>query len=921
MGVRVGTRHLRTERRAKANRLRAVLPEPVGMDGPGPRQYGPPMARTAVEAGHGRLSLLERDRQLETLMSLHDAAAAGSGSMVFLRGEAGAGKTALISAFVGMAVEAIAGTRILVGSCDGVSTPRPLAPVHDFAAAIGPEIVDLLDHEGPVRQRLFDSLLMDLGRRSPTVLVIEDLHWSDNATLDLLRYLGRRANGSGTLLIGTYRDDEVGPFDPLRVVIGDLATLSWTHHVDVPPLSRDGVGRLVAGRSVDVDRLHELTGGNPFYLSEALEGPGDGEVPGTVRDAVRARVARLTPRGLSALETAVIIGSRVEPWLLSAVAGEDILGIDECLAVGLLVRQDDTIVFRHELTRLSVLDDIPMIRAIGLHRRALHFLEESAHTDSARLAYHAEGAADAAAVLRHAPTAARQAVALLAHSEAIAQSRRALRFGKELPDGDRATLLEQMSYEMFLTNQLEAAYATRVEAIALREAAGDTLRAGDDRRYLARVAWFLGHGAEAWELARSAVAALEPLGPTRELAMAWGSVGHLHMIEQQRDPAVEWNERALELGRDLDDPEVIAYALNNLGTAELQSGSETGRPLLMESLEIAKRHNMQEHIDRALFNLGEADLLRHRYGAAEDNLIACLEFTASCDLERCQLLADASRALLRLETGRWAEAERMARSLLEHPRLSPHGRASALCVLARLAVRRGDAGHDRLLEEAGEIAERTAGFGHVAHVALSAAEAAWLRDDPAGVERATGEALALVRSRNDQWTLGDLLAWRRRAGLQDDVDHAIAEPFALELAGRLNEAADAWEARSNPYRAAMARAGSSDPDALRTAHRTFVESGATAAAEIVARRLRQLGAAVPRGPRARTRAHPASLTEREAEIADLLATGLTNREIAERLVLSEKTVGHHVSAVLGKLGIRRRAEVASALEQHRPLAR
>jgi DNA-binding CsgD family transcriptional regulator/tetratricopeptide (TPR) repeat protein len=861
----------------------------------------------------GGSELLERQEQLALLERLLADSRARSGSLVFLSGEAGAGKTALVSRFV----SSVGDARVLLGACDGVSTPRPLGPVHDMVPALGPELAALLADEEPARRRLFDALLERL-RAEPTVLVFEDLHWSDEATLDLLRFLGRRVGQLPALIVATYRDDQGAQFDPLHVVLGDLATLAWTRHMTVPSLSAAAVARLAAHRLVDAEDLYRLTGGNPFFIGEVLAGEGD-VVPTTVRDAVRARVARLSSRGRNALEAAAILGFRVESWLLAAVAGEDVLGIDECLENGLLTREPAGIAFRHELTRLTVQDDLPLIRGVGLHRRALRYLEEAGSQDPARLAYHAEGAADGRAVVRHAPAAGARAKALAAHAVAIAQYRRALAFPQYLGEEERAEILEQMAYEQFLTNRLDEAYDARTEAIRMRDAAGDRLRGGDDRRYLSRVTWFLGRVPEAWEHARAAVEMLEPLGPSHELAMAWGNVGHLHMIAENLEQALDWGNRTLELGRQLDDPEVVAYALNNIGSAQLQANIEDGRAKLLESLAIAKRHEMQEHIDRALFNLGETALAHHQYDLAEGYLLECLEFTLSCDLERCQLLADASRSLARLEMGRWSEAEEMALTILRHPRVSPHGRVPALCVIARLAFRRGLAGGEAAVAEALALSQRIGEIGRLGPVAATLAEAAWLAGDHETAAERAGEVLLLALEHGDEWLIGELAAWQHRAGLLEAAPERTAEPFALEIAGKPLDAAAAWDALGNPYQAALSRAASADPDTLAQAYSSLMELGAMVPAEIVARRMRALGAAVPRGRRPATRSHPAGLTEREAEIAALLAEGLTNREIGERLVISERTVGHHVSAVLAKLGIRRRAEVGSVLEAHRAI--
>jgi DNA-binding CsgD family transcriptional regulator/tetratricopeptide (TPR) repeat protein len=868
--------------------------------------------------GLQRTELLERDLQLEVLNELLAGAREGSGSVAFVSGEPGAGKSSLVQRFVA----SVGDMRVLTGVCDGVSTPRPLGPIYDMAAKLSPGARTALADPDNGRQQLFDLLLEDLRAGGPSVVVVEDLHWSDHATLDLLRFVGRRISGTRTLLIGTYRDEDVGPFDALRIVIGDLATLDWTHRIEVPPLSPAAVALMARDSAIDSGELHRLTGGNAFFVAEVLaSGEGD-SVPGTVRDAIRSRVGRLSERGRHALEAAAVLGARVDPWLLAAVAGEKLSGVDESLAKGLLRREGEAIVFRHELTRMTVIEDLPMLRGVGLHRSALRHLSRAGGADPARLAYHAEGAADAAAVLQHAPEAARQAIALRAHGEAIAQCRRALRFGDRLPDERRAELLEAMSYELHLLGHLEEAHRTRVEALALRRPGGDPVRIGDNLRHLSRVAWFTGRGAEGWEAAHEAVRLLEPTGERHETAMALGNLGHLHMIEKHAEEALDWNHRALEMGRRLGDPEVISYALNNLGTTELEAGLEAGRAKLGESLAIARRHNMQEHIDRALYNLGEVALSHHRYDSAEESLVACLEFTASCDLERCQLLAHSSRALARLHTGRWADAEALAAPLLVHPRVSPHGRIMALCVIARLALRRGDSAAARpMIDEAAELAGRAGGLGNLQVVASTRAEAAWLADDAAGTRRAYQHVYPLALEHGNEWELGEAAAWLHRAGALESSPERLAPPYALELAGRHEDAAATWLVLGNAFEAALCRSASDDPAEVRAAHTAALELGATATAERIAARLRHLGAAVPRGPRAATAANPSGLTEREAEIAELMAAGLTNAEIARQLVISEKTVGHHASAVLGKLDVRRRASVASALAEHRSTQR
>jgi hypothetical protein len=263
-------------------------------------------------------------------------------------GESGIGKTALIEAFQ----ESTRRARWLWGACDGLLTPRPLGPLFDIGAQLDGELADLC-RQGAARDRLFGAFLSEIGPPAAfNVVVMEDLHWADEATIDLLSFLGRRLSRLPTLLLGSYRDDELGADHPLRVALGDLATHRATRRMRRPPLTADAVRALAGQRSLDVGELYRVTGGNPFYVTEILEG-GWPSVPPTVRDAVGARLARSGPGTRRAVETAAVIGTRVDPSLLSSVLDGPAAPVDECLATGILVSDAAGVRFRHELARMA----------------------------------------------------------------------------------------------------------------------------------------------------------------------------------------------------------------------------------------------------------------------------------------------------------------------------------------------------------------------------------------------------------------------------------------------------------------------------------------------------------------------------------------------------------------------------------------
>src|SRR5881392_1565363 len=175
--------------------------------------------------------LLEREEAFATLAEAFATARRGEGRLVFVSGDAGIGKSALVRAFCSRSASA----RALVGSCDGLRTPRPLGPFVDIAARVGGHLGDV-GAAGESPQAVFDVLLEELRTGGETVLVIEDVHWADEATFDILRMLGRRIERLGALVVATYRTDELPREHPLRIVLGDLATVTGVVRLRLEPL-------------------------------------------------------------------------------------------------------------------------------------------------------------------------------------------------------------------------------------------------------------------------------------------------------------------------------------------------------------------------------------------------------------------------------------------------------------------------------------------------------------------------------------------------------------------------------------------------------------------------------------------------------------------------------------------------------------
>jgi DNA-binding CsgD family transcriptional regulator/tetratricopeptide (TPR) repeat protein len=848
------------------------------------------------------MDLLERGSALLKLSRLLAEASEGRGRFVFLGGEAGIGKTALVRRFG----ELIHGrTLVLVGGCDPLSAPRPLGPLLDFADRLPGEPI----RPAAAKDQLFRAVLASVSASAlPLVLVFEDVHWADEATLDLLRFLARRIDEQSALLIATYRDDEVGERHPLRLVLGDVATAAGVRRLTLAPLSVDGVRALAAGSGLDANELFRHTGGNPFFVTEILAAGGE-RLPVTARDAVLARSARLPESARAVLDVAAVVGLRSEPWLLHQVAGGNPAAIEACLESGILTVQDNAYAFRHEVAREAVLGTLAPHRRMSLNHRVLEALGASALSgvEVARLAHHAEEADDAAAVLEYAPEAARRAKALSSHREAAAQYGRALRFAGRLPPAQRAKLLEEYAWECTATDRYDEAIRASRELIEIWRSEGDRLKEGAALGFLGGCLLSHGRNDEAEEATRASIELLETLPPGPELAEAYSRCARVRMLNRDNGEAIEWARRALALAEPAGYRRIRIVAYNRLGTAMILNGDAEGDRFLRRALDEAREAGLHLEVAGAYGNLGSGWGELFELSRAERYLSAGIAYSAEHELDGTRSYMLAWQALIQLHLGRWPEVEGYARQVTGRSSASAISRIMALLALGRLKVRQGEAEAEELLDAALAVALPTGTVQRLAPVRAARAEAAWLAGDLNRVREEARSALELTIGHRHPWFTGELLYWLTRAGERVEAPEWIARPFALQIAGAWAEAAAEWQRRGCPYESAIALAETADEEGLLAALAEFTRLGARPAVQRTLRRLRERGVRdIPRGPRPSTRINPAGLTRREAEVVRLLAEGLRNREIATRLFLSLKTVDHHVTRVLAKLGVHTR---------------
>jgi DNA-binding CsgD family transcriptional regulator len=760
-------------------------------------------------------------------------------------------------------------------------------------------------------------LLEDLASDGPSVVVLEDVHWADEATLDVLRIVGRRIAPVPVLLVVSYRDDELDRSHPLRSVLGELPSSGAVRRIPVSCLSREAVSALAEPAGVDGDDLYERTSGNPFFVTEVL-GAGVTDVPDTVRDAVLARTAQLDHPARALLDAVAIFPRQAELWLLDAVAPAVINQVEACLRTGVLRSGQDWIAFRHELARLVVEESIAPDQARGLQRSALVALAQppSGKPDLSRLAHHAEAAGDREAVLAYAPRAAAEASDLGAHREAASHYARALRHSEDLPSRELADLLRRRSRECYLTDEPDEAIDALRRASACYRAIGDRLKEGETLASLGNILWCPGRGEEARRTAREAVELLEQLPPGRELVLAYSTLSFL--LATRSDDSGAWRAacRALELAEAVGDDDALCHALCAKGWRELSREIGGGLATFDRAAALARTRGLVEVVSESYLARSLAAIWTGRDDVAEmfDEGLAYVRKQGD-ELHELYLLAN--RACFELDTGHWSAAVESAELVLGRRWVSTFPRTIALTVLARVRARRGDPNALPLIAEARALAEPTGELMRITPVAIATAEAAWLVGDAAGAREATDQALVLAVNVEASRDIANLQAWRKRAGILEPPHELAADgPNKLELAGEYEAAAAAWKELKRPYEAAVALADAGTEVALRRSLELLTSLDARATAALVTRRLRSLGAReIPRGPRPTTRGNPAELTARELDILRLLDEGLRNATIAERLFLSERTVEKHVSSILRKLGVSTRAEAVAEARQ------
>jgi predicted ATPase/DNA-binding CsgD family transcriptional regulator len=853
------------------------------------------------------MELIERDSFLSLMRTEFEKVSENEGHSILVSGEAGIGKTSLVKAFCKSLQKQY---KIYQGTCDALFTPRPLGPILDIIWQMQgmdgwANTLSISD-----RSALFSQFYHELAnQQESTIIVIEDIHWADEATLDFIKFFARRINRLHCLFILTYRDDEIHTHHPFRTVLGQLSPDSFTR-LQLTHLSRQAVEKMSIERGYNGEDVYSISGGNPFYVNEILANYSIG-VPDNIRDSVLSSFNRLDEKTKQIWEILSVLPTGLEIKFLEKMEPAYATAIHNCLDLKILIPKNGLITFKHELYRRTIENSLSPLTRMSLNKRILDMFRENfeKNVEIERIIHHAKNANENEIVVEYAPLAARQAAAVGAHIEASKLYLTAIEY---YHGNDKDILLqfyESYAYECYLTNQIAEAIIYASKALNLSKEKNDIERTGNCMRFLSRLWWYHGNGKKAETYASQAIQLLADQPSSSAKAMALSNMSQLKMLSYEFDECISWGEKAIAMAKELADEEILCHALNNVGTtlARVDLSRQKGTDLLKQSLEIALKKSLDEHAGRAYVNLASNAVKMKDYAFAKKVLTEGIQYCEERDIDAYTTYLLAFKARLSLEIENWNEAYRIAEDLIKKEDQPPVVKIEALVVVATVKMRRGDDALPLLLE-AKEKAFETMEPQRIIPAIIALLEYEWITGKSLIEKTDLDYAITSLEFKGFIYEKSEFSFWLLKARKQKLPIEGFYEGYNTNNAKLALKASGLWKQLGCLYKQALTLFEGND-DNKREAIEIIDKLGAEAICEKMKFEMRASGIKkIPRGTRKSTKSNPANLTGRELDVLQLLKDDLQNKEIAAKLFISPKTVDHHISAIFFKLDVNSRTK-------------
>lgn len=992
-------------------------------------------------------SMIGRRSELRELEEHLHLACNGSGRVVFVGGEAGVGKTRLVREFVGAASPTV-GVEVLEGRCYEEEPSIPYGPFVDalrsslsrhspqaLVRSVGPwapELSKLLPElESPTgvtmlaadprgeKRRVFEAIYHFIRPRATQgcrILVLEDVHWSDRTSQELVRYLARAIQFDSILVLATYRTEVLHRNHPFMHLVAGLTRDRVYHEVRLVPLSRHDLGEMLETtleRPLPpgfIDLLYDRTGGNPFFVEEVLssliehdrldtlirnaqQGKGIEQinVPISVKDSILSHTVDLDATTARVLNYAAVIGRRFDFELLLRLTGLEeprLLRSIELLVGRQLVVEDagdseDRYSFRHALTREAVYGDMLGRERRMKHREVLRAMEElyakKLGGSVEELAYHSLQARELEKAAQYARVAADKANQIHAYREAVAHYEVALELlGMEDPQ-DRAELFEKLAGASHPLGDTNLTLRYWQESQRLYDRAGNRLKVGDIYRRLAQISWQSGDTEDAVRNARAAIDVLEAESPGRELAMSYSTLAGLYMTSSHPRQSIEWAAKAIRLAGEVGDESVKVHAMNSIGVSLVVLGeTKPGIEHLERSLELAKRAGLPLDAVRAYGNLALDWSLLGDFRRAAGLLREGISFAEQVGIELNRGWLLSTLGGVEMELGHWDQAQQLLDAAIKAGELGYKiARLFAAPKKGELLVRQGRPHEARqLLESILPECEKQGEFqilGELlrtmarAHLALGDVDAAikattgcfgaWRGEEPLlSDEDSLGSGIEVYLQAGQWQQARDLLESLSALAVRASTPPVLARLadaqglFAIhgdnprDAGGQFGRAAELWAQMELPYQEARSQRRwaesllqTGDVDGREQARRhlgmareTFARLGAPLEVEAADAVAGKHGLPTPQQmlhegrtpgrdssgtvslpserPSGKVQPLVEPLSERELEVLGLIAAGLSNQEIAAKLIITVSTVKKHINNIYGKLDVASRTQ-------------